>query len=97
MLCPTPPDKLCDAEGRPYFLWDNDRTLVEFRALLADSDPAVRRYWLAQLLRQAKPDDARQFVSLAELSSEWEHVRAGVGRQRAFWEWRVARWREHGD
>ncbi len=37
MLCPTPPEKLCDARGRPYFLWDNELTLAEFLALLRGS------------------------------------------------------------
>lgn len=97
MLCPTPPEKLCDAQGRPYFLWDNDLNLSEFRALIADPDPEIRRYWLAQLLRQAKPDDVRQFVDIATVSDEWEAVQAGVGKQRAFWEWRVQRWRSHHD
>lgn len=96
VLCPTPPDRLCDAEGRPYFLWDNDLTLDEFRLLLAHPDAGVRRYWLAQLVRQAKPDDVRSFVDLATLDREWPTIAAGVGRQRDFWAWRLRYWREHG-
>ena len=97
MLCPTPPEKLCDARGRPYFLWDNELTLAEFLILLRGSDPEQRRTWLAHLLRQAKPDDARQYVDLATISAEWETVADGVGRQREFWDWRVRRYRERGD
>ena len=65
MLCPTPPERLCDPQGRPYFLWDVDLTLDEFRARLRD--PAEHLYWLATLLRQAKPDDALTFVDLATI------------------------------
>lgn len=97
MLCPTPPEKLCDARGRPYFLWDSDLTLPEFLALLRGADPEERRYWLAHLLRQAKPDDARQLVDLATIAAEWESIAAGVGTQRPFWEWRVRRYRERGE
>jgi hypothetical protein len=27
VLAPTPPERLMDAEGRPYFPWDEDPTL----------------------------------------------------------------------
>jgi hypothetical protein len=95
MLCMTPDSALCDREGRPYFLWDVDLTLPEFEAKLAD--PAERPYWLATLLRQAKPDDVYRFVPLPQIAEEWPSVRGGLGKQRAFWEWRIARWRSHGE
>lgn len=97
MLCPTPPEKLCDAKGRPYFLWDSNLTLAELLALLNGTDLEERRYWMAHLLRQAKPDDARPFVDLATIASEWESIAPGVGAQRPFWEWRVRRYRERGE
>jgi len=95
MLCPTPPEKLVDARGRPYFLWDEDVSLAGFRERLAV--PGAGDYWLATLLRQAKPDDVYGFVSLPEIAQRWASVRAGVGRMREFWEWRVRRWQTHGD
>ncbi len=95
MLCPTPERVFCDAQHRPYFLWDVDMTLEEFTAALADPD--ARLYWLATLLRQAKPDDAYRFVTLAEIAAAWPAIRPGVGRQREFWDWRVRRWTERGE
>jgi len=47
VLAPTPPERLVDANGRPYFLWDEDLTLDAFRCRLADPDPEVRAYYLA--------------------------------------------------
>jgi hypothetical protein len=44
MLSFTPPERLTDARGRPYFLWDCDLTVEEFRARLEDPDPEVRAY-----------------------------------------------------
>jgi hypothetical protein len=35
MLNPTPSERMIDAAGRPYFLWDCDMTLAEFRRRLA--------------------------------------------------------------
>jgi hypothetical protein len=78
-----------------YFIWDADVTLPEFQARLAD--PIQRPYWLATLLRQAKPDDVYRFVTLPEIDAAWPVVRAGVGKQAAFWEWRLARWRARGE
>ena len=66
-LAPTPPDRLVDQRGRPYFAWDEDLTLAEYTARLRDPDPEVRAYFLGKLMRQAKPDDVFTFVTLGEL------------------------------
>jgi hypothetical protein len=95
MLAPTPDDRLCDAQGRPYFLWDVDLTLDQFVEHLAD--PARRPYWLATLLRQAKPDDVFRFVSLDEIAAIWPQIRPGVGKMREFWDWRLMRWLDRGE
>ena len=60
----TPLDVMLDEHSRPYFLWDSDLTLDSFRDRLRSPDPKIRGYYLAKLLRQAKPDDAFLFVSL---------------------------------
>lgn len=93
MLVRTPPDRLLDGKGRPYFLWDEDITVDEFRARLRDPDLAVRAYFLGKLLRQAKPDDVFTFVTLDELQREFPAVERYLGRTRAFWEWVLGRWR----
>jgi hypothetical protein len=64
MLNPTPRERMVDAQGRPYFLWDCDLDLETFQERLRDPDPAVRAYFIGKLMRQAKPDDVFQFVSL---------------------------------
>jgi hypothetical protein len=87
VLCPTPSDRLCDANGRPYFLWDTDVTLDELRAHLAATDEDRRAYWLAKLMRQAKPDDAITIAGLDEMRRLWARIERGLGRTRAFWAW----------
>jgi len=42
-LNPTTRERLVDAEGRPYFLWDVDMTLERFRQHLAGDDLEVRQ------------------------------------------------------
>lgn len=93
-LAPTPPDRLTDARGRPYFLWDEDMTLDEFRRRLQDPDPDVRAYFLGKLMRQAKPDDVFSFVTLDELREELDAVEPYLGRTKPFWRWLLEQW--HG-
>ncbi len=87
MLCPTPLHKLLDAQGRPTFLWDNDLTLDEFKALLASEDEEVAAYWTGTLMRQAKPDDALTLVPATRMRALWPRLHRYLGRERSFWTW----------
>ena len=95
-LRPTPLDRLTDAKGRPYFLWDGDLTLDEFRALLDGDDPAERARMLGKLLREARPDDAFLFVTPDRIREEWPAVQRHLGRRREFWRWLLDSWKELG-
>src|SRR5262245_5191101 len=92
LLHPTRPEHLVDAHNRPYFLWDCDLTLDEFRARLAEPDPVVRAYFVAKLMRQARPDDVFQFVRLDELGRLWPLLERHLGRTRPFWRWWLQGW-----
>lgn len=92
-LAPTPADRLLDAQGRPYFLWDENTRVEEFRERLRDPDPAVRAYYLGKLMRQAKPDDVFTFVTLREIEAQLPAVEPYLGRSRPFWLWILERWR----
>ena len=97
VLNPTPPDKLCDAQGLPYFLWDCDVTLDEFRRLLADPDPEVRAYSLGKLMRQAKPDDVFQFATVGQIRDQWPLLERYLGQTRPFWTWLLEMWKARDD
>lgn len=97
MLNPLPPERLTDRRGRPYFLWDNELTLEQFRALLLDADDEVRAYWLGTLLRQARPDDALSIASLAAIRRDWARAEKYVGRERPFWKWYLAEMAQRGE
>jgi hypothetical protein len=96
MLNPTPSDRMCDTAGRPYFLWDCDLTLDEFRTRLAAPDIAVRAYHLGRLMRQAKPDDVFLFVAEDEIRALWPQLERYLGNTREFWQWLLRAW-EHGE
>ena len=65
-LFPTPPNRLVDAAGRPYFLWDTEMTLDDFVRRLRESTREGRAYLVGKLMRQAKPDDVFTFVALED-------------------------------
>jgi hypothetical protein len=96
-LAPTPTDRLTDARGRPYFLWDEDLTLEVFRERLRDPDPEVRTYFLGKLMRQAKPDDVFTFATLREVNDQFEAVAPYLGRSKAFWTWLISHWKRTAD
>jgi hypothetical protein len=92
VLNPTPPERMVDATGRPYFLWDDDMTLDVFRDRLRGGDPELRAYLVGKLMRQAKPDDVFQFVRLAEIVELWPGLERYLGRSRPMWRWLIERW-----
>ena len=96
MLHPTPADRLCDASGRPYFLWDCDVDLDRLRALLAEGPEEARAYWMGKVMRQAKPDDVLSLMSTDEIRTAWPRVEKYLGRERPFWAWLLARMADLG-
>lgn len=97
MLSQTPPEALTDGRGRPYFLWDCDLTVADLRERLRDPDPDVRAYFVAKLMRQAKPDDVFQFVTLAAVRESWPQLIRYLGRSRPFWSWLLDTWKRQTD
>ena len=89
VLAPTPPERMVDAKGRPYFLWDEDITLDVFRSRLLDPDPEVRAYYLGKLMRQATPDDVFSFATLRDIRELFPLF----GRTREFWIWALDHWK----
>ena len=92
VLNPTRKDLLTDDQGRPYFLWDVDLTLDAFRSNLRTRGRAERAYLVGKLMRQAKPDDVFEFVTLAEVRDLWPDLVGYLGRTREFWTWLLAEW-----
>lgn len=92
VLAPTSPDRLVDARQRPYFLWDMEMTIDEFRGRLRDPDPEVRAYFIGKLMRQAKPDDVFAFTTLDEITQQLPAITRYLGNTREFWVWLLSKW-----
>ena len=97
MLSLTPSTVLTDARGRPYFLWDCDLTVTDFQARLQDPDSSVRAYFVAKLMRQAKPDDVFRFVDLTTVRNLWPRLERYLGTSRPFWSWLLDTWNRPAD
>jgi hypothetical protein len=96
VLNPTPRERMSDAQGRPYFLWDMDVTLERFEALLREADETTWGWLVGKLMRQAKPDDVFEFVTREAIRERWTAVERHLGRSREFWSWLLGVW-EEGD
>lgn len=92
MLSPTPADRLVDPGRRPYFLWDCEMTIDEFRENLRSSSREGRAYLVGKLMRQARPDDVFEFVALAEIGDLWVDLERYLGKTREFWTWILKEW-----
>jgi hypothetical protein len=88
----TSSERMIDAQRRPYFLWDAEMSLDDFKSALHHDDPAVRAYFLGKLMRQAKPDDVFLFASVPEIRDLWPSVQKYLGRRAAFWSWLLETW-----
>jgi hypothetical protein len=81
---------------RPYFLWDVPVTDAELRERLQDPDPRIRAQWQGCVLREARYADVWEYLSLAEILRDWEHLERHLGRRRGFWTFLLRGWREDG-
>ncbi len=81
---------------RPYFLWDEDLTIEEFKRLLRGEDGRVRPLFLVKLLREARDIDVWRFVTPEEVAEAFPLIAHRLGRRRAFWSFLLGRWRRDG-
>jgi hypothetical protein len=87
---------MTDRAGRPYFVWDCDLTVEQFRAGLQSPDPEIRAYLVGKLMRQAKPDDVFLFVRPFTIRELWPRLKPYLGRTREFWTWLFETWESQG-
>ncbi len=83
-------------DRRPYFLWDEDVSIDELRAVLRSGPETERLRLLGKMLREARDVDVWHFVTPDEVARALPHVMRRLGRRRAFWEFLIGGWREDG-
>ncbi len=87
---------LSNDQGRPYFLWDEQRTTGEFRRSLATATPQERYRLIGKLMREARDTDVWQFVTPTEVWANFRAIRPFLGRRRAFWDYLLNGWHRDG-
>jgi hypothetical protein len=83
-------------DKRPYFLWDEDVSIAELRAVLAGPDGPRRDQLLGKMLREARDLDVWHFVKPAVVARVLAPLRRRIGRRYAFWTYLIEEWRARG-
>ena len=81
---------------RPYFLWDEDVSLGELRAILAGPVSYERDRLLGKMLREARDLDVWRFMRPLEVAQVLDRLRARIGRRYGFWRFLIDGWRADG-
>ena len=68
-------------------MWDCEVTLPQLRGFVTASDDDQRVYWIAKVMRQAKPDDAISIVGVSPMRELWTRIAPTLGRVHDFWDW----------
>lgn len=83
-------------ELRPYFLWDEDISIAELRAVLDGPQSARRDQLLGKMLREARDTDVWHFVTPQEVARALPQLGRRLGRRQRFWEFLINGWRDDG-
>ncbi|MGO9834902.1 MAG: hypothetical protein ACLP1X_11850 [Polyangiaceae bacterium] len=87
---------LSEGDKRPYFLWDEDVSIDELRAVMRGGPETERLRLLGKMLREARDTDVWLFVTPQEVARDLPVLGRRLGRRRAFWEFLIGGWREDG-
>lgn len=85
-----------DDERRPYFLWDEDISVGELRALLSGPAGHERDRLLGKTLREARDVDVWAFTSPSVVAEALPRLGRRLGRRAAFWRYLIEGWRSDG-
>ncbi len=84
------------ADARPYFLWDEDVSIAELKAVLAAGPSATRDRLMGKMLREARDVDVWHFTTPTEVALNMERLQRRIGRRYAFWAFLINGWRSDG-
>lgn len=83
-------------DERPYFLWDEDTSVAEFRRALAAAPAPERIRLVGKLMREARDTDVWTFVTPREVWAEFPSIQRYLGRRRPFWTYLLHAWHRDG-
>ena len=83
---------LAETNARPYFLWDETRTLAQFEADLHDADDGAWAYEIAKVMREGRDKDVWRFTTPQTVKDRFASIAPYLGKRRAFWEYLLSGW-----
>ena len=83
-------------DRRPYFLWDEDVSIAELRAVLGGPDGPARDRLFGKMLREARDLDVWRFVRPSDVAAALDRLRPRLGRRYRFWRFLLDGWRSDG-
>jgi len=87
---------LTERDARPYFLWDEHRTVAEFEADLRSEPLLLWARDIGKLMREARDRDVWRFTTPTEVADRFDLLAPHLGRKREFWEYLLDGWRRDG-
>jgi hypothetical protein len=82
---------------RPYFLWDEDISIAEFRTCMArPRGEQERDRLMAKMLREAKDSEVWQFVEPQDVDEALPRIGRRLGRRLKFWTFLIGGWKTDG-
>jgi len=87
---------LRDPHTRPWFLWDEDLSVGELRAILGEESHPRWVELAAKTMREARDDQVWLFLSVESVAARYVEIRPRLGRRRGFWDYLFDAWRRHG-
>ncbi len=87
---------LRNLDTRPWFLWDEDLSVRELRAVLADEDHPRWIELAAKVMREARDDQVWLFLPVEQVARRYGDLAPRLGRRRPFWDDLLGAWRRHG-
>ncbi len=85
-----------EGDRRPYFLWDEDVSVTELRAVLRGSGGPDYDRLLGKLLREARDLDVWEFIEPARVAAALPRLERRLGRRAPFWRYLIDGWRADG-
>lgn len=80
----------------PYFFWDEDVSIAEYKAVLRGHDTFERDRLLGKMLREANDRDVWSFVTPREVADSLDRLERRIGRRFGFWRYLIDGWRRDG-
>jgi hypothetical protein len=87
---------LREPNARPYFLWDEQTTVAQFRDALATADAREWARLVGKLMREARDRDVWEFVAPQLVWQRFSEIQPFLGRRREFWRYLLQGWHSDG-